>query len=365
MRQNQIKKLLLIITLLIPSFAFAGIARLSDRSDVQQFIKNMVVTYNFNGPALANLFNQVNIRYDILKSIKRPSESSPWFRYRTLFITEKRVNQGVAFWNAHAKTLAYAQNKYGVPASVIVAIIGVETNYGEVKGHYRVIDTLTTLAFNYPPRQKFFRSELEQFLLLSREHNLNPLTVNGSYAGAIGTPQFMPSTYRRLAVSHNGHTKPDLINNTDDAIISVANYFKNYGWQPNQPIAIAANIQNDGYKNFVNSGLKPQYKLSQLTAHGVKPKESAPLSTPVNLIQLQGSNNYQYWIGFNNLYVIAAYNPRINYAMAVYELGKEIEKKRGYLIAPVTQVATNPSSPMAIKNTQVGQAKPTANTAQE
>lgn len=347
MRKILLKKLLLII-LLLPSFAFAGRATLSDRSDVHQFINHMVNDYGFNGPALANLFNNVKVRKDILTSINRPAESNPWYQYRARFITPTRVDQGVVFWSKHAKTLAYAEDKYGVPANIIVAIIGVETNYGQVKGNYRVIDTLSTLAFNYPSRAKFFRYELEQFLLLSREQHFNPNTVLGSYAGAIGMPQFMPSVYRRLAVGHqNQHA--DLINNYDDAIISVANYFKNHGWQTNQPVIASANLHNDGYKKLINTTLKTPYTVQQLKNHGVTTQAPIAATTPANLVQLQGENGQKYLLGFNNLYTITAYNPRINYAMAVYELGKTIAAKREQQLAKNAPAAATKTS-MVVNN---------------
>lgn len=320
-------KITLIIVLLFPSLTFAGMARLSDRSDVRQFIYHMVADYGFNGSQLATLFDDVKIRKDILKSMNRPAEANPWYQYRARFITQKRVDQGVAFWDQHAKTLAYAQNKYGVPASIIVAIIGVETNYGQIKGSYRVVDTLSTLAFDYPPRAKFFRYELEQFLLLTRETRMNPYTVKGSYAGAMGVPQFMPSVYRRLAVSHQYH-QADLINNYDDAIISVANYFKNHGWQTNQPVIASATLNNDNYRKLANNSLKTPYTVQQLKNHGITTHPDIAPNTPANLVQLRGEAGDEYLLGFNNLYTIAAYNPRINYAMAVYELSQAIAANR-------------------------------------
>lgn len=326
-------KLAFLITVLLPSICFAG-ARMSDRSDVKDFIQYMVNQYGFNGPALVNLFNQVKVQRSILDLMNQPKEASPWYRYQTFFITDKRINDGVKFWNEHANTLARAQQQYGVPASVIVAIIGVETHYGTYLGKYRVIDALSTLAFDYPSRAKFFKNELAQYLLLAREQNFNPLSVTGSYAGAIGMPQFMPSSYRSYAVSHNGSHKIDLSNNPDDAIISVANYFKNYGWQSGQPVVMPAKIISNRYQKILSKSLAPKYTMKQLEQYGVKPVRYTNVNKAC-LIQLQGEQQPQYWLGFNNFSVIAQYNPSVNYSMAVYQLGQQIASQRDHQLTRV------------------------------
>lgn len=325
--RNISKYFLMIGFLIISSLSYAGMGTLSDNYDVQVFIKSMASKYNFDASNLTELFRYVTVQKNILNMMKQPKESNPWFRYRSFFITQKRVDDGVIFWNKNAKTLAYAQEKYGVPADIIVSIIGVETHYGTNMGKYRVIDALSTLAFFYPQRSAFFKGELAQFLLLTREQNLNPLMILGSYAGAMGAPQFMPSSFRRLAVSSNGNKKIDLWKNPNDAIISVANYFKNYGWQYGQPVATLANI-NNRYARLSNKKLQPVYTLQQLNNHGVRCAQNFSPNLKANLIALQGPNQQQYWIGFNNFYVITKYNTSINYAMAVYQLGQTIEAVR-------------------------------------
>lgn len=310
--------------------AFAGMVTFANRGDVQHFIANMSNNYGFNRPYLDYLFNQVKIKHGILSMLNSPHEANPWYRYRSFFITDQRVQDGVLFWNAHEKTLANAEKKYGVPANIIVAIIGVETHYGSVLGHYRVIDTLSTLAFEYPPRESYFRHELEQYLLLSREENFNPLAIKGSYEGAIGMPQFMPSSYRKLGVSYAGNSKPDLLGNPDDAIISVANYFKNYGWQAGQLVAIPAVVSGENYQSLVtHNNYKPSFTLAQLAAQGIKPSKQLAKNDKAILFRLRvDQDSYHYWLGLNNFYVITSYNPNLHYAMAVYQLGQEIQEAR-------------------------------------
>jgi membrane-bound lytic murein transglycosylase B len=203
-----------------------------NRPDVQQFVQRVSEKDGFSSTKLTALFNQVQPRIVFIHNTHYAKEKTvSWPEYRAIFITPKRIRQGAAFWNAHETTLNAAQEKYGVDPSVIVGIIGVETSYGEFLGKYRVMDSLSTLAFEYPRRQQFFQNELEQYLLLTRDLNADPLSLYGSYAGAVGLPQFMPSNYRTLAVSATGD-KPDLWHNPDDAILSVAHYFQNKGWRP-------------------------------------------------------------------------------------------------------------------------------------
>jgi len=323
-------KLIIIIFCLSPTLSFAGMATLSDRAEVRQFIQTMVNQYNFNGPQLVNIFKQVKIRNDILGLMRKPKEASPWYRYQQFFITDKRINDGVKFWNQHDKTLVIAEKNYGVPASIIVAIIGVETHYGQSQGKYRVIDALSTLAFNYPPRAKFFKQELAQYFLLAREQNFNPFSVMGSYAGAIGVPQFMPSSYRNYAVSSQGNHKIDLANNTNDAIISIANYFKKYGWQNGQPIIVPAKITSNRAHRYITNSMQAKFNWGQLANNGVRIDKPVASKQKVSLIQLQGPHGYQYYVAFNNFYVITRYNNSLNYALAVYELGQRIQARRNY-----------------------------------
>jgi len=238
--------------ILFSLFLLAGCATgFGNRPDVQVFIHRVSQKDNFNAAKLTALFNQVHPRQLYVHSTHYSKETTlSWPEYRAIFITPKRVNQGVNFWNEHEEALNLAQAKYGVDPSVIVGIIGVETEYGEFLGKYRVMDSLSTLAFEYPRRQAFFQHELEQYLLLTRELDEDPLSLYGSYAGAVGLPQFMPSNYRTLAVSYTGG-KADLWNNPNDAILSVANYFQNKGWRPGltryQKIEVIKRYNNSDY----------------------------------------------------------------------------------------------------------------------
>lgn len=318
--------LLLSLCFIFSTTALAGMARLSERADVGAFIEKMSTQHGFYAPNLVAIFNEAEIRPDIIKLMNRPKESSPWYKYRDFFIQQQRIDGGVAFWNQNAQALAEAQNKFGVPANIIVAIIGVETNYGKNVGKYRAFDALCTLAFNYPKRKDYFRHELEQFLLLTREQGTSPLAIPGSYAGAIGMPQFMPSSCRKYAVNTTNGEHPDLIKNPNDAINSVANYFKNHGWQANQPTVISVTVTGDKYKKYLAAKkINPKYTIAQLEKEGVQTNATLPKDTKASLIQLQGSKNNIYWLGFNNLYVITKYNGSVNYAMAVNELAQKIQ----------------------------------------
>ncbi|OII56879.1 lytic murein transglycosylase B, partial [Pseudomonas putida] len=198
---------------------------------VAQFVGEMSRDYGFAPEQLMGVFAEVQRKQSILDAISRPAERvKPWKDYRPMFITDARIARGVDFWRQHEAVLARAEQEYGVPAQYIVAIIGVETFFGRNTGNYRVIDALSTLGFDYPPRAEFFRKELREFLLLAREEQLDPLTLKGSYAGAMGLPQFMPSSFRNFAVDFDGDGHINIWNNPDDAIGSVASYFKRHGW---------------------------------------------------------------------------------------------------------------------------------------
>lgn len=233
----------------------------------------------------------------------------------------------MSFWQENNEILKRAEQEFGVPAQVIVAIIGVETRYGSNKGNYRVMDALITLGFDYPPRAKFFRRELKQFFLLVREQKQNPLSLMGSYAGAMGYGQFIPSSYRAYAIDYTNDDFVDIWNNPADAIGSVANYFKLHGWQSGQDVVVRSHIK-DGYnKSLLNDGLKPKHTVKQLLAQGFVPvTELADQSA--NVMYLQGQHGAEFWMGLNNFYVITRYNRSRLYAMAVWQLGQEIAKAR-------------------------------------
>lgn len=326
-----IKRFRLCITFLASVlFTLFGITAQADTTqsaDVQQFIQTMATKHGFDKDKLTALLSQAVVKKDILTAIARPAEGKQWYQYRPIFITPDRIQQGVIFWQQHADTLARAEKEYGVPPQIIVAILGVETSYGRNKGSYRVIDSLTTLGFHYPKRADFFRSELEQFLLLTREENLDPLTMYGSYAGAMGVPQFISSSYRHYAVDFSGKGQVDLINNTTDVIGSVANYFAKHGWELGKPVAIPAVAANDSYQKVSNDVLKkPQVSVQEWQKNGITAqKQPFPANGSASLISLQSAkNNKELWLGFNNFYVITRYNRSPLYAMAVYQLSEAI-----------------------------------------
>jgi membrane-bound lytic murein transglycosylase B len=315
---------------IVPSYVSAKI--FSERPEVKKFISQMVTKHGFKKKTLVELFKQFESSDEIIQKISRPYEEATWQVYRKLFISKKRINDGVTFWKKYATVLNKAEKTFGVPAEIIVAILGVETFYGENAGKYPVLQALATLAFDYPKRSAFFLGELEQYLLLTREQNLPAAEIKGSYAGAMGTPQFISSSYRNFAIDFVEIGKIDLINNIPNAIGSVANYFKVHGWQPNQPIIYKAWVKGQKYKDLKvadKQAPKPTLSLATLKQHNVIPinrKKLAP-TTQVAFIQLDTGHKQEYWLGRDNFYVITRYNHSVNYAMAVYELSQLIAKE--------------------------------------
>lgn len=295
----------------------------ADKPEVHRFIDRMVKKYHFNRQQLEQLFNTVKPNRFIITSFTRPKESLTWSDYRPIFVTKKRACQGVSYWKKHKHALDNAQKRYGVPPAVILAILGVETRYGEITGNYRVLDSLSILSFNHSRRSLFFQHELEQFLLLGRENPaINPRTTRGSYAGAIGQVQFMPSNYRHLAVdaSHKGYS--DLINNADDAILSIANYLSTYGWIKGAPVAEPVRLTTH-HLQHLPSALHSS-TLKHLEKYHIYPKKPLPLQLKATLILLPLTHGQEYWLGFNNFQVIRKYNYSTLYAMAVYQLSELI-----------------------------------------
>jgi len=288
----------------------------------------MVKKHQFDKQELTTLFSSVKKLPKVIKSINRPAEALPWHRYRKIFIKNKRIEQGVEFWKKNLATLNRAEKTYGVPAEIIVAIIGVESRYGKHKGAYRIVDSLSTLGIDYPRRSKFFLKELENLLLLSKEEGFDPLTLMGSYAGAMGKPQFIASSYRHYAVDFDGDGVRDLLNNTDDAIGSVANYFRKHGWKPNKPITFPANITGKKYIQVLDKGIKPKTSITKAQEYGIKYNEKIEPHNKFALIELIQKENTEYWVALNNFYVITRYNHSELYAMAVFQLAESIKKSK-------------------------------------
>lgn len=332
MQKSSIFKIFFALICLVSFFGVQAEDKpLSARPEVKTFIKMMVTKHHFNEAKLTKLINSAKIQPSILKAIAKPAEKLTWERYEPIFLTPKRIDEGVAFWKQNKAALAKAEKEYGVPAEIIVAIIGVETFYGKQAGQYSVLDSLVTLGFEYPPRAKFFLSELEEFLLLAREQHWDPTQIKGSYAGAMGKPQFIASSYRRYAIDFHKKGNRDLINNVDDAIGSVANYFKLNGWKQGEPVVLAAQVKGDKFKSLIASSNnpKPDQTLAKMAPLGVAcSQKSIDKNKPFALIGLEGKSGPEYWLGAHNFYVITRYNRSSLYAMAVYNLSEKI--KSGY-----------------------------------
>jgi len=294
----------------------------------QVVIDELVQEEGFDREQLMLVFAEAERQDSILKAISRPAEKTKaWYEYREIFLNEKRERQGVEFFAEHRETLARAERETGVPAQVIVAIIGVETYYGRVAGSYRVIDALSTLAFDYPKRSEFFTKELKNYLILTREQGFDPLDLKGSYAGAMGYGQFMPSSYREYAIDFDGDGVADIWNNPVDAIGSVANYFKRHGWRPGEAVVSAADAAADVPDElFVQgrSGLKPERSVAQFAAAGIVARQELDPEAPATAMKFELEDGYEYWLGLHNFYVITRYNHSAMYAMSVYQLSQRL-----------------------------------------
>lgn len=276
-----------------------GAVVFAERPEVKQFVTELSQEYALDHSATMKLFAAVEPSPEVIQRITTPYEALPWDKYKKIFLNEKKISGGVEFWKKYKDVLTKAEATYGVPAELIVAIIGVESAYGDNNGKFPVLQALATLAFDYAPRATFFRSELKQYLLMTAEQGLDPLSLKGSYAGAMGFPQFIASSYRNYAVDFDNSGKIDIINNMPQAIGSVANYFKVHGWQQGQPVA---------------------YKISG-------PDKMQSKDSNAKLLEFDAENGKEYWEGLNNFYVITRYNHSNNYALAVYQLSQEIAKQ--------------------------------------
>lgn len=310
---------------LIPTGDFAN------NPAAEQFIDKMVSKHGFDRQQLHEILSQAKRLDYVLRLMDRQAPtglppSGPngaWLRYRKQFITPDNVQNGVAFWNQHEAALKRAWQVYGVPPEIIVGIIGVETRWGRVMGKTRILDALATLSFNYPRRAEYFSGELETFLLMARDESDNPLDLKGSFAGAMGYGQFMPSSYKQYAVDFNGDGHINLWD-PEDAIGSVANYFKQHGWVKGDQVAVQAMGQAPGLEN----GFKTKYSVSQLAAAGLTPMDSLGNHQQASLLRLDVGTGYQYWYGLPNFYTITRYNHSTHYAMAVWQLGQAVALAR-------------------------------------
>lgn len=320
--------------MLIRFFASTGILLLGiapayavdiDRPDISAFIDSMVSEHDFDRPDLRAVLQSATTQESILELIARPAEKTKsWGEYRVIFLTDERIKAGAAFWRENRETLERISLETGVPIEILVGIIGVETYFGRITGGHRVLDALVTLAFDYPPRAKFFRRELEEFLLLVREEDMPPTDAVGSYAGAMGRPQFMPSSYRAYAVDSTGDGRRDIWNDWADVAGSVANYFVAHGWTTGEEITTRATLGDSWRGPVPENQLKPQDTIGSLSERGVKFVSSLPANSEAQLLTLEGSNGAEHWVGFHNFFVITRYNRSVMYALAVHQLGQEI-----------------------------------------
>jgi membrane-bound lytic murein transglycosylase B len=296
-----------------------------DRQEVQSFIKYMTRKHDYDSATLRDILSQAEMQRSIIDKISKPAEKTlTWAQYRPIFMTKQRVAAGVKFWLENREALENIAARSGVPEEIIVGIIGVETYFGRITGGHRVIDALATLAFYYPPRAKFFRGELEQFLLLVREENMQPGEAFGSYAGAMGRPQFMPSSYRAYAIDSTGDGKRDIWNNWQDVAGSIANYFNAHGWKSGEEVVSRATIGDRWKGPFPENVLKPEETVASLSKKGVMFSTSLPNDSTSQLLTLAGADGEEHWVGFHNFFVITRYNHSVMYALAVHQLGQEI-----------------------------------------
>jgi len=318
-----------LLLLVAPPGARAAVAQTArfdlKRPEIVAFVNDVVARDSLKRRKVMRLLAKAEPQPKILEIMSRPAEKvTPWYEYHARFLTEERITQGVEFYQEHRASLERIAAERGVAPEYLVAIIGVETKYGRMTGRYRVLDSLMTLAFDYPPRSDYFRGELEQFLLLAAEERIDPLTVTGSYAGAMGVPQFMPSSYRRYAVDGNTDRKRDLWTDWDDVLASIANYFVEHGWEPGGPVLAETRLDPDPRFQFDPRNLELNETVDSLNAQGVKVVGDEAGSTPVVLISAEQQDGPAYRVGFKNFYVITRYNRSARYAMAVHDLADAI-----------------------------------------
>ena len=324
MKKPYFTNIILLYFLLSISVVYAG-----DIDSRDKFISYMEREHGFNSKELILLFDKTIVSKSILKAIQRPAEKKLlWHQYKKIFLKEKRINQGVEFWLKNEVKLKEAERMYGVPPEIITAILGVETNYGKNSGSYRVIDSLNTLAFHYPKRASFFLSELEQFLLLVREQNFIAEELKGSYAGAMGMPQFISSSYRNYAIDFDGDNIADIWGNPDDVIGSIANYFFQHGWVNKGNVITEVAIEGEEHKNILDEKLQLNIYGSDLKKYGIIVNSDFDDIEKLKLFEFKLKDGSEYWLAQNNFYVITRYNHSKLYAMAVYQLALKIKERK-------------------------------------
>ena len=298
------------------------------RPEIVAFVKDVVARDQLSKKQVVALLRKGEPQPKIIEAMTRPAEKvTPWWEYHDRFLTEERIADGAQFYNDHRASLERIAGARGIPPEYLIAIMGVETKYGRFVGKYRVLDALMTLAFDYPPRSDYFRGELEQFLLLYSEEHLDPLKVTGSYAGAMGVPQFMPSSYRMFAVDGNGDNKRDLWNDWDDILASIANYFTVHGWESGGRVLAETRLDPEPKFQIDPRNLELNETVDSLNAQGVEVLGGETGATPAVLISAEQQDGPSYRVGFKNFYVITRYNRSARYAMAVHDLAEAIVKR--------------------------------------
>ena len=316
---------LLLVLFCVPGFA-------AEHPGTEEFVKRAVSEYGLPEKEVRALLAKAEYKQSIIDAISRPAEGKPWHEYRPIFLTDKRIDEGVDFWKENRELIASASKKFGVDEEIIVAIIGVETFYGRITGGYRTIDALVTLGFYYPKnlssdRSAFFSSELMHYMQLASEEGLPAVEITGSYAGAMGMGQFMPSSYREYAVDFDGDGSRDLWRSKADVVGSVANYLHRHGWQPGQPVTHRA-VASKGaaFDEISTRNFTPTLSVAQWQQKGFRSSNDLSPELPAAVLKLVEQDRKTYWLTFKNFYVITRYNRSPRYAMAVYQLSQEIKK---------------------------------------
>lgn len=317
----------LILALLALFTGPAAAGSYAEHPQAAAFVQELVEA-GFDADEVRGRLRSAEKQQSILDAIARPAEAKPWFEYRPIFVNRERIELGAVYWDEHETTLERVEQELGVDPRVIVAIVGVETRYGRHAGRYRVLDALATLGFDYPPRADFFRKELREFFLLSREEDIDMQDALGSYAGAMGHGQFIPSSYRRYAVDFDEDGQRNLWHSPEDILGSVGNYLHVHGWEHGAPVAVPARVEGKAHQSLLEAGIKPSVAAGQLDDYGVSPETGIEPDTRVGLIALETAAGREYWVVFNNFYVITRYNRSPLYAMAVHQLSRAIAERR-------------------------------------
>ena len=302
--------------------------------ELRAFINEMARKHGFDHTQLEQAFGRAEFRAQIVELMERASEPKPWKDYRAIFINQAKIEAGEQFWSQNEGSLKLASEKYGVPEEIVSAVIGIETHYGRNTGRFKVLEALATLAFDYPRRARLFRTQLEHYLLLAREESLPLTTSLGSYAGAMGIAQFMPGSYRRYAIDFDNDGKRDLLGNMSDAIGSVANYLTAHGWQRDAPVAARAAVAEGATKTFETSKLSTRYPLETLRKLGITLEGAYPVGLKAIPVTLKNKHSKEYWLGFENFYVITRYNHSTYYAMAVHQLSLALRAHHEQIATP-------------------------------